>query len=160
MINIEDDLSFPHSTVLSKIELFSLMSRKIFLWYDVEEQKAVGMLIAHLVCTDSFHLTPRNNLNMYILITTQIIVITCIRPIKGENDHLFFLGIQTLWVHESFRRRGVASALVKQASMTLVPGMTFPPKRTAFSATLSGGDLFAQSYTGVYDYLVFVPIRE
>jgi ribosomal protein S18 acetylase RimI-like enzyme len=64
-------------------------------------------------------------------------------------------GISRIWVHRSFRRRGIATALLDTARSTLVYGFVFPKQQVAFSQPTIDGKLLALRYTGTPDLMVY-----
>lgn len=64
-------------------------------------------------------------------------------------------GIQHIWVHASKRRRGIGSAMVDAARLSVAFGYAVPPNHVAFSEPTIDGRRLASAYAGRGDYLVF-----
>eukprot|EP00667_Euglena_gracilis_P012914 EG_transcript_13294 len=64
-------------------------------------------------------------------------------------------GISRIWVHSCARRRGIATILVEVARKHLVYGFEFPPSQVAFSQPTRDGKLFARTYTGTEQLMVY-----
>eukprot|EP00668_Euglena_longa_P029233 GGOE01036577.1.p1 GENE.GGOE01036577.1~~GGOE01036577.1.p1 ORF type:complete len:354 (+),score=35.11 GGOE01036577.1:109-1170(+) len=64
-------------------------------------------------------------------------------------------GINRIWVNSCARRRGIATTLVEVARERLVYGYAIPQSQVAFSQPTRDGKLFAHSYTGTTQLMVY-----
>eukprot|EP00056_Hartaetosiga_gracilis_P021567 m.24885 g.24885 ORF g.24885 m.24885 type:complete len:389 (-) comp9145_c0_seq1:211-1377(-) len=65
------------------------------------------------------------------------------------------LGICFLWVAPSYRREGIASELIDVARRNTLLDEEVPASEVAFSDPSDEGSLFAKTYTGTKDFLIF-----
>ncbi|CAJ16158.1 hypothetical protein, conserved [Trypanosoma brucei brucei TREU927] len=72
-----------------------------------------------------------------------------------NNVRKAFCGVQLVWVADCYRRHGVAKVLVDTARRHISYGFEVPVERVAFSEPTSLGKLFAKSYSGRPDFLIF-----
>ena len=56
------------------------------------------------------------------------------------------VGIRKLWVHERFRKKGIATRLVNAIRLKFVFGMVIPVEKIAFSSPTMAGMKFAHHY--------------
>jgi hypothetical protein len=68
-----------------------------------------------------------------------------------------WLGVRAVWVHASWRRRGVASRLLDAARHTLLFAAALPRSACAFTALTDDGRAFAVRYCGMPSLLLFHP---
>jgi len=73
----------------------------------------------------------------------------------GDTFQWCMCGISRIWVHNSARRRGIASRLLEVARENLVYGFVIPRKQVAFSQPTIDGKLFALHYTGTKQLMVY-----
>ena len=62
------------------------------------------------------------------------------------DDDVLVLGVSMVWVHDNFRRRGIAATLCDTARRRFMFGSIVPRSRVAFSQPTEAGHAFAMSY--------------
>ncbi|KAH3766988.1 N-acetyltransferase [Pelomyxa schiedti] len=73
-----------------------------------------------------------------------------------HNTHVdVALGISRIWVHEKYRRKGIATKLIDAARSNSVYGCTIPKSKCAFSQPTPDGKKFFSTYTGTPNFYVY-----
>lgn len=65
------------------------------------------------------------------------------------------LGVDQVWVHAAFRRRGIAHTLLEVARTHALVGRVVPRERVAFSQPTRDGRALARAFVGGWVVLVF-----
>jgi len=104
--------------------------------YLSQDHVACGFLLAGVVMN-----TDENNIRR-------------IQSGTGTKHQDWFLGVQVLWVHKPFRRRGIARELLDATRSTFFQH-SIPINQVAFSDTTEDGNQFAASYCETADYNVY-----
>jgi ribosomal protein S18 acetylase RimI-like enzyme len=65
------------------------------------------------------------------------------------------LGVSQVWVHDDYRRQGIASKLLTSARNHFIYGYHIPVDKIAFTQPTPAGRLFAEKYTATKGFLVY-----
>ena len=66
------------------------------------------------------------------------------------------VGVSRIWVHEDFRRKGVATRMAEAMRVRFrFPAAPAPKKELAFSHTTEAGSAFVERYLGAKEFLVY-----
>eukprot|EP01028_Stygiella_incarcerata_P006073 TRINITY_DN2488_c0_g2_i1.p1 TRINITY_DN2488_c0_g2~~TRINITY_DN2488_c0_g2_i1.p1 ORF type:complete len:314 (+),score=89.69 TRINITY_DN2488_c0_g2_i1:57-944(+) len=75
--------------------------------------------------------------------------------ISGDDAEPASLGIERIWVHRAYRRKGIGSALLRSAMQNALFGRIVQKEEIAFSQPTKDGRAFAERFFRRSDFLVY-----